>query len=424
MELDGIDNQTLTFITTSAMTFSSGDMVTFTVPKRFTDALGSITNQNGTAVSEIIEGLATLVQNFMIKGKVIGTSLEVESVNKNSVKVKAEISYNDTLRELSFKDATIDIMEYIEYAGNEIGVVTQQLTFEELKDEKTAVFTAELELPVDSEYIQLTLGDTITVNNSEVLYNTNKTIALSRTLLDTKPYTIEKERAITTLAFGAATDGQIQSIQDTVLAVTFPDVIHADHLDGISLTADVNGIEGITQVRYYGTMIYNERTIIFVPEQIDGVYSNVVTVSVKNARMIFDENAVVYNANTNYPYAASVPDIEQMFYVASAQEKPTPTEVVTSTQAESDTEQQIESSTEQQTDSQDTTESESTTPMQTEPQSTDEVPPTDEADTSMSATEDEDVVGTGDDASVGIIIAVMFGALVLFFLLGRKNGKK
>lgn len=315
-------DKALTFVSDIAITLEADQITVLSVPDQFADPFGTVTSSNGIAVSRRIAS-AELLMDMTEKGIATSAVLKMEAVNANSVVLTAEIFFDEHLRSQSFVQSTIPVEMYLEYADGTMGSVNQTLCFDSLSGETAALYAAQIELPADALFVQFALGDAIIPYGGNSLYNQTKTLSLSQKLPAAAKVSTGKSAPSEVVILSAQETDSIESLSDTIIAVTYPHPISVQNLDGITLTAQISGIGDIQTVLYRASEIYNRNTLVFRPAmEIDGVYSKAVTVTLDNAHLVLSDDAAVYNTNSGISVSMDITDISRTFQYLSYEPNP------------------------------------------------------------------------------------------------------
>ena len=316
MNLDSVDSKTVKFVSETPITLTSGEIISFTLPERFSDIHSSLKDASGIAVSEAIGGLATLVADMSGRGMAKYSLIEVEKTGKNSVKVTAKITYEEALREISFEKAYVELYQYIVHCDEKITNTVSNLEFEAIEDKHTVVFSKEIEVPSRAESIRFDIGDKITNTTGTAFYNEGKTIELDDSVPGAEGVTIGKAKAAVTAIISTYAEGRIEKLSDVYVGVTYAENIVAENISDITLTAKVDGVSGAEAISFRAAEIYNGTTILFKAENTDAPLANFVNISIEDAVLELN-GAVVFSESDGFALSITVPDAFASFMLDS-----------------------------------------------------------------------------------------------------------
>ena len=413
LRLVSVDENVLTFRTETPITLDNGEIITFTATSRFSDKLSEITDESGVGVSEDLSEVKSLMVDNTNAGLVQVVTSAIEKGEGSRAVAVAEVIYNEVLRELSFTDSTINAYINVRFADGSLKTVNVDLVFDSIKNDNTAVFKADFEIPVDANAAQLVLGDSITTNGANSLYDINRTIFLSTELTKSnvaKAYKLGVE----TTAIIPLVEGTIEGVKDTAVAVTYAKPIKAEGLEGITLKVKIDGAEGVSEVLYRASEVYGNNTIVFMAdEEITSKLANAITLSLSDSFIELEEGSGIYSASNGFAADLKVNNISEAFVTDTDAPDTMPT-VPTATTPTVTTSTATTVPTTVPDTQPDTSKAEATTA--TEPQSSKPTPSMPETESTEGKTDDsENLVTTGQ--SMGYIYAVMLMMFIAFAVI-------
>lgn len=303
---------TLRFVTKQPFYLQADEVTTFTLHDCFYDMYEFIVDSNNIGVSESVKGLASLVSDMTDIGVVTSVHTDIVNISGEGTSVVAEVTYDKMLSAASFEKSEINAIQKIIYEDSQVSNVSIVLTFKELKNDYTALYTAALVVPDNACGAEVILGECIDVYNDAQLFNDVRTLSLSTELPKARKAKVNKPEAIITAII--SDKNIIESLNDIYIGVTYSENIIADNLEGITLDVNVKGIEGVTKVTYKAKQIINNNSLAFVcAENISDGLANVVEISLENAKLNVAEDANVYSSITELKVRTDVPDATQSF---------------------------------------------------------------------------------------------------------------
>ena len=310
MALESCEDGVLTFLSDLPLSLAGGEKVTFRTPERFQDIFQSIVDPGQVGVSTLIPAAELTVD------KTGDGLVKTAQVRLEQGQLVAEVSYDEVLLEKSFRKSTVDVSMKIFYADGQGSTVSKELTFQSLKDENTAVYAVDAELPEDMASVELILGDQIDTYGGNSLYNVGQTLRLSTALPKAEPVTQQRMVPQTVQIQSTREDGTVKSLADTQILVTYPQTVQVTALEGISLVAQVAGVEGVESVTYQAVELRDQRTLVLrcvdVPQE---GYGETVEVTLSGAKLILADGTAVCDGG-GMPVSTGVPDGSQSFPVA------------------------------------------------------------------------------------------------------------
>ncbi len=319
LKLTSVSENSLIFVTQVPFTLESGKVTTFTATERFVDALSSVVDSKGVGVSESMETVGTLVVDNSYKGKVQNVSVSFENCYGDTADAVARVQYNEILRELSFENSKIESIAKIIYEDGTSTAVAIPLIFDSLDGDNVAVYRAELDVPQDAVKAELILGERITPTETSPLYNVNKTLFLDKELPKTDKAKVEKISAEATEIVSEAT-GEIDNLSDVTIIVTYPENVLAENNEGISIKAKIDGFEGVNEAEFVLSQVYNNDTLMFkLKQDINQEHSNIVTITLDNAKIMTAEGSELYHEKTGLSVNRNLHNVSQTFVMSSGE---------------------------------------------------------------------------------------------------------
>ena len=404
--VNAVDNK-LIFITQTPITLDADKVTSFETVGYFTDKFGFVRDNKDVAVNREFDN-AQFISDNSDKGVAEAVLLKTHYSNGEKVELKAEVSFDQKIRHQSFKSSKLEVYQYIEYADSTFGSVKLNLEFEKVNEDNIAVFSGEFMLPDDCVKASFTTdGGKIITDNT--LYNATKTLSLSKSLPKARELVVEKQAPIAVAILSEKGDGTIDNIDSTIIAVTYKDEISASNLSGVSLNAKVTGVENTDTVKYVADHIYADNTVIFVPEKgVAGKLANVVTVTLEDELLRFENEACIVTAKTGISVSPVIDDFTRKFV---------------NVEFDSDATQPSQpDSTEKPTQS--TSEPKATSPEETSTQATSVEKETDSQQTQVTPSGDNDnssKPATGNNGNFDLYMMLMLLALVIMVYMVRKN---
>ena len=311
LSLRTAEDRKAVFVSDLPVTLDADEVTSFETRLRMKNALGELTDSRGIAVSEYI-GSATLIADMREKGIATSSFISAAEADGNNLSIVAEITFNEKIRELSFKDSTVKASVYSQFVDSINAMSQVTLEFENVKDEYTAVYTGVVEIPADVVSVSITLCDSINAGNS-ALYNTTKTLSLSNDVPEADYIKASKLTVLDTAIINNTDNEIIDSLHDVSIGVTYSGNIIAENLDGITLDVHVDGIKGRENVTFAVERVINNNSLVFVPtESIDCNGSNIITVSLIDSVIRLAENSRVYGKN-GLSVVLALPDMSEKF---------------------------------------------------------------------------------------------------------------
>lgn len=311
LSLRTAENRKAVFISDLPVTLDAGEVTSFVTKVRIKNALGELTDSRGIALSEYI-GTATLVADMSQKGIATSSVLSVKETNGNKLSVVAEITFNEKLRELSFKDSTVPASVYSQFVDSVNTMSQATLTFEKLADEYTALYSGVVEIPENVVAVRISLGDTINNGNS-ALYNTTKTLSLSNVIPEADYIRASKLTVLDTAIINATENETINNLDDVAIGVTFAGNIVVENPENITLDVNVEGIEGRETVTFRVDRIINNNSLVFAPsESVELNGANIITVSLIDAVISLGENGSIYGSD-GLSVVLALPEMSEKF---------------------------------------------------------------------------------------------------------------
>ncbi len=287
--------------------------------QRFFDAFSSIVDSKGVGVSESMEAVGTLVVDNSYKGKVQNVSVSFENCYGDTAYAVAKVQYNEILRELSFENSKIESIAKIIYEDGTSTAVAIPLIFDSLDGDNVAVYRAELDVPQDAVKAELILGESITPPETNPLYNVNKTLSLDTELPKTNKAKVEKISAEATEIVSEST-GEIDNLSDVTIIVTYPERVQAENNEGISIKAKIDGFEGVNEAEFILSQVYNNDTLMFkLKQDINQEHSNIVTITLDNAKIMTAEGSELYHGKTGLSVNRDLHNVSQTFVMSSGE---------------------------------------------------------------------------------------------------------
>ncbi|MBQ2943730.1 MAG: hypothetical protein IJD93_03400 [Ruminococcus sp.] len=394
----GESENTLRFVTTQPVCLAADEITTFTLYDYFSDVLELIVDSRGVGVSEKVAGLAQLVSDMTDKGIVTKVKTEIAKDAENNTTVVAQITFDEKLSQDTFDKSTVKATQKVIYADSQVGNVSIELTFNQLKDENTAVYTAVLDVPEEALGVEVLLSDCITAYSTAELCNDNRTLALSTELPKPKKAKADKPKASITAIL--SDKNIIDSLSDVYIGVTYSSPIDVMNLEGITLDVDVDGLASATKVTYKAIDMLNGNSLVFAPAQdITEGFANVVTLSLTDAELSFEEGSCVYSSTTGLRASTLIPSASETFVTNAIGDVTSPTQGTEPT----------------------------TVPVTEEPVDKTEFVTTATADTekatsaSDSSAVDYDAVATGRSIGFISVFTILIGAFAVIVIVKRKK---
>ncbi len=404
----------LTFITQTPITLEADEVTSFETTGRFVDKFGFVCDSKGVAVNRTVEDNAQLISDNTDKGIAENVRLKTDYSQSDKVKLNAEVRFDQKLRPQSFEGSQLEIYQYIEYTNGEFSVVKLTLEFEEVIEDDVAIFSGEFELPDDCVKVRFSTDEGQIITDS-LLYNETKTLSLSKALPKAHELVVEKQAPATVSILSKKADGTIDDLSSTVIAVTYKKKITASDLGGISLVAKVTGVENTDTVRYVAKCVYMDNTVAFVPEkEITGELANVVTISLEDAILSFENGASVITAETGIPVSPLVVDSTREFVINNPD-----SDTTLPTQPDSTLPEATEKPTQQVTEPQSTESTEENQTQTTKPEN--ETQSQQGGTTPTNNKDDSSKPLTGDNGNFALVMVVALMALAIFVYVLRKN---
>ncbi|MBQ4105169.1 MAG: hypothetical protein IJC86_02125 [Clostridia bacterium] len=316
LDLIDLSDNTLKFVTTTPITLNSGEITTFEITDRFIDAQSLITDAQGVGVSEEIRGLASLVVDNTNVGVVKAVSAVFTEYGEGKISAEAKVVYDSELRERSFENSSIEATQKIIFPNGDSTSVSTKLLFDSIIDSNTALYKAELTVDEDAQGVELILGEEIKTYGDNSLYNTDKTLALSTELPDCDKVKLGRVQAKSVTMMSKTEDLKIESVADTVIAVTYNDEIVVEDMQDITLVAKLRGVEGTDTLVYRAHDMINDKTLLFVPDaKAEGKHANVIELYTESTSLILSNDAKIYDKENKFDVALLLPDSTQSFYL-------------------------------------------------------------------------------------------------------------
>lgn len=400
MNFDNVHNNILSFVSASPVTIPAGEVAIFTTPVRFCDSDSAITDERGVGVSEYIENLDKLTVDATLRGKVSDAMLESNLISANEIELIAKIQFSENVSKKAFEASTVNVTQNLTYTDSTKANVKCVLSFDSISNDNTAIYKAIIEIPHNADTCTFVLGDSIDINNS--LYSQDKFIILSTDLSDKDiTLTLSKSTAEKTEILSTSGSGNVNGIEDTCILVTYSDDIFAENLSGITLNAQVSGIDGVENITYTASKTVNSNALLFTTDKIDAKYANILDITLNNAVLSIAEGSSLY-CESGLSVSISVKDANSRFVCINGEEFSKPTD---STEPATET-QVIESSTAKLTDSATVSSSAQATEGSTKPTGSDG---------------DKGFLTTGQRGSIATCIILLLGATITILLLRRKQ---
>ena len=316
--LDSVRDNVVTFVTKSPVYLTGGQVITITAPSRFADPYGAITDGSGTAVSEVLPQ-AEHVLNLTGQGLVTSVSLLMAKAENNTVTLRVSVIYAEQINADSFQGSSIQIYGNLEYMDGQTSAVTQRLTFQEAQD-GTAIYEGQLILPAEARVARMTLADSAIETDGGALFDSTGKLILSAQLPETSDLTIRKTEAAVTAVLTLREDDTVETLEDVVVSVTYPEKVTVCDLQNITILVDVSGIG---QVTFRANTVYNHNTLVFRAEGVDAAQlPEELQITVADQILNLTGDAAVYSRRTGLAMDLAVPDIVHTFQTGSSE--PTP----------------------------------------------------------------------------------------------------
>ncbi len=293
VSLVSIEGSVLKFVADTPISLRSGEIATFNVPKIFEDVAESIVDENGIPVSRAVNGEGTeAVMDMTGRGMAQSATVAVENAGKNLLTVTVRVTYNEDLRELSFENSSLELEQLLTFSDGTQSNAVSKMDFVGLEGTNCAVYSCEVTVPDEADSVDFSTGDSITNTTGTEFYNESRTLALDTTIPNSENTNVSKVRA-TSVAFGCiGENGTIENLSDVAFKVTYPEKITAEALTEITVTADVTGVDGYSEITFRAKEIEGENTVVFACEDVDAPFANIVRISLDGEHLVFNEGSV------------------------------------------------------------------------------------------------------------------------------------
>lgn len=313
LELLSVQDQTLTFVSTSPVILTGDRVITITAGERFADPYGVVTDENGTPVSEALTE-AALVRDLTGSAMAASASLEMDCAAVDQITITARIAFAEDILKDSFRNSTVEMTGHLSYLDGQTSLLVQNMAFAGVEDGSVALYTATVTLPADVSAAAFEIGSAEITLDEGALYNAAQTRVLSAALPESEELTVAKTEAAQTVIVNVA-EGPIQSLADLTIRVTYPETIGAAELSGISVTVQLAELGPVT---FTGCAVENGNTLVLRGEALPGeMPAAPIEINLANAKLELTGGASVWSQSTGLAVSLAVPDAAESFETAS-----------------------------------------------------------------------------------------------------------
>ena len=296
LSLEKANRQSLIFRSKKSISVVGGQVSSLTVAERISDMFNSVTTNNQIGISELVPE-SQLIVDMSKKGSVENAWFTITSDKSNTFDISVNVAYSEKLNKVTFEKSSVEILMYVEYENGSTTTVETSLEFENVENDTVAIYKGVVTAPEDATVVQFTLNGSVKSFGNNYLYNDNTTLILNGDLPEVTSKALEKVGINVVAVISKKADKTIDRISDSIIAVTYSKDINVTNLEGISLTANVNGIANVDEIVYKAVSLYNGNTVIFATEDKDYEYGEKVEILIKDRSVALEGESEIFGKN-------------------------------------------------------------------------------------------------------------------------------